>query len=631
MTEDISALSPAERAQKLLGKLNLPEPQQEPQFDEALIPKLDDVHFERSDLDLEVDRIMDSISIIEAYRRWCGKMEPVVGKRKESIMISCPVPGHADTNPSAWMNKEKGTWYCGACQQGGDKFDLAAWNYGYPVPGYKTNGDFPTLRKHMAQEFGLQTVKSFNGREYPLVSEPEQPLAKVIPLAVNDDAPVPTLESYEEKIAENIESLTIDWEKLVKPGTFLWDWMHACTIDDLPHEYYFWMGLQAIGFAGDNDVKLLDSKPVKPNLNVCLYGPTGGGKSRSITPYSRLLKQALPFKLDDIYTDPEGVLFLSSPGSAEALIDSLHHETFDINTNQIDHLAPVTGLLKFEEFASFMAKAGRMGSSLKEVMIELYDISEGDEVTTNSRTSGNVKAYSPFLQALTTTQPNAIHGFLKRIDSESGFLNRWVFAAGAARVAPISYGVAQADIDVAADQLIDLKKWCERRHEFVLDGPAFKAWDKFFHKTFAPQRTGAEQLDSIQSRIELILKKLIVLFTINEKLSQPTAKVVEQAVSLYDYLVASYSLITGDISQTDRTACEERIIEVVKKHQEKFAGKSSEYPTKHDIRRAIGKKFDLETINRTLKTLLEAGVVEEVIPPPKPVGRPSGMRYYVGN
>jgi hypothetical protein len=56
---------------------------------------------------------------------------------------SCPIPGHADANPSAWVNTEKNVWYCGRCSQGGDVYDLAAFHFGMPVPGYKEGGKFP--------------------------------------------------------------------------------------------------------------------------------------------------------------------------------------------------------------------------------------------------------------------------------------------------------------------------------------------------------------------------------------------------------------------------------------------------------------------------------------------------------
>ncbi len=37
----------------------------------------------------------------------------------------CPLPGHADHNPSARYNPVKGTWYCDVCKEGGGRLGLA--------------------------------------------------------------------------------------------------------------------------------------------------------------------------------------------------------------------------------------------------------------------------------------------------------------------------------------------------------------------------------------------------------------------------------------------------------------------------------------------------------------------------
>ena len=49
------------------------------------------------------------------------------------IRFRCPLPDHADNNPSAKFNTEKGAWFCHVCQKGGGWEDLAR-RRGYQVP-----------------------------------------------------------------------------------------------------------------------------------------------------------------------------------------------------------------------------------------------------------------------------------------------------------------------------------------------------------------------------------------------------------------------------------------------------------------------------------------------------------------
>ena len=56
-----------------------------------------------------------------------GKSYPVkAGNRREGIHVRCPFPAHIDNNPSAWINLDKDTWYCGKCDVGGDQIDFYA-------------------------------------------------------------------------------------------------------------------------------------------------------------------------------------------------------------------------------------------------------------------------------------------------------------------------------------------------------------------------------------------------------------------------------------------------------------------------------------------------------------------------
>lgn len=193
-------LSLLERARQLQAQVNAeraaqtsaapaPVAPQAPQFAPELIPDTgsDSV---RTEDDLELDRILDGIGILEAYAKWCGKMTPKVGQnRTESIMVSCPKPNHADKNPSAWLNTEKKTWFCGGCQEGGDGYDIAAYHHGFPVPGYKEGAMFHKLRRAMGEDLGY-SFKEKVGGGYDLVP-PVVVSAPVAPPPVLAPVPAP--------------------------------------------------------------------------------------------------------------------------------------------------------------------------------------------------------------------------------------------------------------------------------------------------------------------------------------------------------------------------------------------------------------------------------------------------------
>ena len=87
--------------------------------------------YERSDTEKQIDEVLGNLSVLDAYTRYCGKMSPKIGGKREGVMILCPMPDHRDKNPSAWMNLDNNTWFCGGCQEGGDQYDIAAFHFGY--------------------------------------------------------------------------------------------------------------------------------------------------------------------------------------------------------------------------------------------------------------------------------------------------------------------------------------------------------------------------------------------------------------------------------------------------------------------------------------------------------------------
>lgn len=615
------------RAGRAPETLDLTPAEKKANFDPDLLPDVGPVA-DRSQEDMDIDAVLDRLDILDAYQRWCGKQIKERGAGKGHVFISCPSPTHPDNDPSASVNMEEQVWYCHGCEIGGDKYDIAAWHFGYDVPGYKGK-DFPQLRRDMAMDLGY-VITRIGDQDYLSDAEPvEDPNEQIQGmLGVIDNPPVEVQSPLAEVVSisgedlpdiedpYNLSSLRIDWETLLQKDSFLYAWMRATTIDDIPQEFYFWLGLQAVGLAAGNDVWLSDIQPVKPNLYIVLYGNTASGKTRATYPYMEMVHIALPWDGDD-YTPSTGVQILPTPASAEALLEMFSHPIKDPSTQQVVEYAPVRGLLKVDEFSSFVARASRGGNPMKEQLMDLYDWARGRPMTMKSRTGGLLTAESPFAQVVTTTQPRAIHAYLNKTDAESGFMNRWVFAAGKSRTTRISYNPQKADITVPADMLRSLRAWCSTGRDFVLSGPALVVWDNFFHDEIVPLQ---EEDEAMLSRIDLTLKKLIVLFTVNAKEPQPTPQTVGQAISLFPYLKHTATMFSKDINHSDFQACKQKIIKAI-------AGKNS--VSKSAIVRTVEEHFDSQLIANVIKNMID---LEQLSPAPEKTSKGrTVLRYkYVG-
>lgn len=585
-------------------------------WDPELIPDVEP--YERSEQDREIDAVIDSVDILEAYRKWCGKMEPKVGSRAESIMISCPIPGHADKNPSAWINSEKGVWHCGACGQGGDKFDIAAFHYGYAVPGYKTDGSFPELRRDMAEGCGYVVRRTLGGQTYleRVVTEPEpepdpdggggSPYGERVP----QTEPEPDSHPGNLIVLPSVDpdhvalTPTINWKKILPNDGFLRQWMLTTSEDDLPEEYYLWLGFMAVGFAIGNDAVLADNPPVHGNLFLCLYGPSGIGKTRATGVLRQLLRKALPYDHADEHS--RGVYLAPVAGSAESLIDCFSKPIYDpTQPGVVTGYASVRGLVRVDELSSLIGRANRSGSTLKPTLMEFYDGYETIEL--RSRGHGHTKAENPFCSAVTSTQPGAVRQLLLQHDADSGFVNRWVFAAGRPKEL-VSYGRDAMSLDHLVPLLQGLRTWAgTRRREVRLEGEAFEVWDEFFHTRIEPIRKSDDT--SLLTRTDLTLKKVILLLAADEQTELPDADLVGRAISLYEYLSQTYGSLGQNIGIGLFEDCRNAIGEKLRELEQKLGRAVSV----RDLNRAINKRYPRDLVARVLQTMMHLGEVDEEV------------------
>lgn len=623
-------------------------PVEHPEVNPEDIPDVEP--YEISAEDQALDDAIKNLGIIDAYNRWCKKMVPNANKRsKDGIMISCPNPDHPDRNPSAWVNTEKNVYYCPGCDMGGDVWDIAAYFFGYPVPGYKQDpAKFRDLRKFIALDLGFTFVVGAsqtyvvppedsnantetndttatddlaNSQQIPATAEPTQESASPPTTGIGK---LPS--AVEEEIAKEAYNLSrmhaaeIDWRTIVPEDTFLREWMNATTVDSCPEEYHFWTGLMAIGFAIGRDKTLWDLRPVVGNIYTCLVGPSGAGKSRAKEHLSEVVYRVL--KWDD--TNYSGVKQIKAPGSAEYLIKMFDEREDDLSAPGTTISKPVRGLIDFEELSSLVAVSGRVGSALKPQLMDIYDARR--LISSGSLSHGMREALEPFGQAISTTQTDALRKLIDRGDDASGFLNRWVFASGKLKP-PVALGGAQVILDVPAELLTGIYMWASMNPSVIEWTPqAEDRWTEFFLTTLHPDKIqNEEQGSAMLGRLDLLMKKLILLLSANLHCDIVPLAAVEQAIQLYPYLLAVYGVVHTQIERTDDSDLVEKVLATIVK----LTAANKKEPSRRDIYQSVRKSFrKTRELEDLLKSLVSLGVLEEVAPKSGGRGQPA-VRYRV--
>ena len=609
----------SERRKQFLAeqaKKNGAQPEEQQQFSQEDIPDLGDPGYS---VDEELEKAIASIGILEAYTKWCGKSQPKPRQGQvESIKVSCPMPGHADKDPSAWINTDKNTWYCGRCDEGGDTYDLAAIHFSYPRPGYKDGELFHKLRTQMAEDFGY-VVKKVPGGQIVYKDDPNAAQAAPEQEEPASDNVVPLHPEAEEE-EELVSYPSIDWRSFVPEDTFLYEYLTACSNDDSPEEYHFWHGLLALGHAAGRNISLDDNKPVFGNLLVCLLGGSGAGKSRSRHWLDHVLSVVLPFQSTG--QTPSGVKLIPVPGSGEYLVKSFSFPVADPVNPKHTWYESVNGIVDFDEMAAQMNRANRQGSTLKTTIMGLADTR--NEVSIGSLTHKDIIAERPYCSITATTQPRAVRSVLHKGDAGSGFLNRWVFAGGPAKRREVIGGKRSAigvDLKPAIDQLRSVKSWCGKERLIEWDDDAADKITSFFETMIYP----AQKLDNsdLLKRLDLLFKKLCLLFTINLKRDTVPVEAVEACIRMSEYLVNSYGLLEENIGVTVQ---QEIVTDILRVIRNVFA-KQNKAATVRDIQRSLARKnYAPDQLKKALETMVALDMIELIKPKAGMVGRPT-IRY----
>lgn len=618
-----------------------PEPKFE--FPDELIP---DVLGERTEDDINVDAIIESIDVLDAYRRWIGKeVDEKTTGQTEGIKVSCPFPNHRDSRPSAWLNRDKKAFHCGGCEEGGDLYDMAAIHFDYPRPEYKQGKMFHDLRRQMAESYGYR-FKTVAGTEVVWreeEAEPVRPTDSVDREGAGSDSPaapegdhsgdvpeVPAVKTskvtvlheadVEDSAEEEIEYPVLDWKAIVPKGTFLWEFMQATSVDDSPEEYHFWHGLLALGHAVGRNAFLNDTRPVYGNLLVCLLGGTGFGKSRARAWLDDVLEEVLPYR--DNGLDTSGVRICPVPASGENLISQFQHIANDPSLPKgiADVRTPINGIVDYDEFAGLLARAGRPGATLKQIIMGFSD--SKTRVNSSSNTGGTFEAYKPFCSITATTQPKAVRPLLSRTDTTSGFLNRWLFVGGPRKKREVMGGVhssIRVDLTSACDELKKIRGWGAAERDIRFTDKGLKEYERFIRRAVFPiQETDDTDL---LTRLDLTMKRLVLLFCVNERTTEVTEHIVKRCEPILNYLVQCYGILNAEIGVTQMTEITGEILRHIQRIEEKTGRGASARDLGQRMKR---KNYSPDLIKKALETMVSLDWID--IDKTTGPGRPT-LRY----
>ena len=621
----------ARRAAQAVAEQKTPEPTL-PEVDYSkyadLIPEADPVDETLEEANKTIDALVERLGIVGAYKEFIHKMQPRVGRKSESIMISCPFPWHEDKNPSAWMNSDKNTWFCGGCQRGGDIYDLAAIGLGFDIENYK-NSQFVELRRAIASHFGYEVFSAPGEPDIIYEPEPQKVNGKTKEEAVpsspdsadeeekEEDTP---LDIAIEKKIESEEVYTLDWRRIVPQNTFLSTYMNIATKDNNVEEFHFWNALLALGMAAGRNVYLIDNPCVYGNLYICLMGGSGTGKTKSRRYVDRMIARVLPYKEDVDY--PDGAKEIPTPNSAEYLIKAFSKPVNGVSplgSPIVVDYASVRGIIRFEELSSFKTIAGRNGSDLGSRMLEFYDCK--DRVTTGSRMGGDTIAVNPFASAFTTTQPRSLSKILSRADEESGFLNRWLFVGGRRKPQTFLGGV-EPDMSEADKELFKIHVWANDERAVAFTREAIWKGNKDLNSFIDADK---DKYDPALGRIDLTIKKLCLLFAINEMTTEITLEMYERVMQMYQYIKAYAIFRVENLEQaTQQSETELLVIEKIKEIYEK----TQEWPTMREILRPLQRRLHgAGDLIKILDNLVKINELKVVTIKPK-TGRPT-TRYEI--
>jgi len=607
--------------------------------------------------------IKKRLGIIAAVRKFGKPQDRIKDNRTEGVKVRCPFDSHNDADPSAWCNTEKGTWYCGRCEVGGDVIDFFAARQGYDPKTFHKNGDFSEVVKRMGAELGLSVQKRSGTFELvddneewpsPLPDAPEEELVaeprglpvdlEYGPLGGEESDPTPAVpavpESHEarEPVTITDEQMmrgiafdsfdpddatvtdypkghipSLNWRDLpINPHSYLGEWMTYAEeyYPWVPHEYFLFAGLQAIGLATGNFMTSFTGAPLSGSLMLAMIGPSGHGKSTAVSELRKMMTRVPGVKFDPDFGT--GVKIIPSPGSAEALVKSIYTEV-EMAASPVPGAKEevgVTAWLHEDEFATIVEKSKRRGGGvMKTRLIQLYDfVKSKDEkelvIEDFSLGAGLRGLHDSYFSAVFTTQTDALRSMMDSTDLISGFLNRIVPVMGPQRqrrrIADAVQPPATPDHDAQYNRL-----WhrCRQKRQVVpFTQGALELVD---NHTFLLRVEKLAANDSLYSRINHMTCRIAFLLAVNNFENEVEPKYVNAACEVgSSYLMDCFFSLRQSVIATQSDDAASRIMNFV----QRFFDNHKVWPTSTQWQKDRSySDFDSDTRQRALDTLFNEG------------------------
>ena len=620
------------------------------------VPEREYSGYQKTPEDLEFDSFLKNLTIEEAFKKfipktWAGGSAAGKGE----IMFRCPYPDHPDNKPSASYDPEDHQkWNCHRCAKGGDAVTIAAIGLGL---GDNTKGEnFTRIAKGIREHYGFVEVPRAPGQTKPSYVRPKPEQVEVVTGPPAPKAPTKSIEEMmagnpqpEQKLASvtqisqapsaqvelpladtdaNFVYPTLDWQAVVKPDTFLYNYMRILCEAPNPNEYDFWNGMVAIGLVLGRDVYIRDSKTVFGNLFVCTVGKTGQRKSTASYEAKEIIENVMPYEADD--PNNNGVYIPPTPGSEVYLVHEFDRRVPDLaNPAQLLHL-PVKGLIEFSEFMSFASK-GRSdrGGQFKTVLLQFYDNEK--RITSGSMTNGKNVAIDSFCSLITTTQLKSIKDLMTEADANSGLLNRFVFSMGNSTREPEAFDDYMPDRPYLNKIYQEFKSfWALQGTTSIVHSPESKALFNLMWKQRGLPEV-KEDDTGLLARILLTSKKVLLLLGANAQLKVFDEDLVRQTFIVLDYLLETYMVIGARIGVGKQSELEQAVLDAIKRYQHKHPEQS---PTPREITLSLPKtkRMSAKDLRSVLDSLVAIGELQFLARPSGTSGAGNfGDRYRYAN
>lgn len=388
------------------------------------------------------------------------------------------------------------------------------------------------------------------------------------------------IESEVEDDEEHLPLPTLDPRTVIPKGdSFLNSYMDVAMKHPTPPEFHLFLGLQALGLTAGNRVQLADDDNVKGNLPLIFLGDTTAGKSRATRPMINNILTHSESVLRHHRNNLDGVKIISGAGSGEYLIEEFEAREPDIElrdnagnviSTEIGQPRPISGMVFFNELSLLSAKSSGPASAFKPIMMSFLD---GDTYVENgTRGKGKVSAYMPFGSLLTTTQPKDLKNTLSRSDMAKGLVNRFLFVCGTGRPAP-AIGKTILDWSEPRKKLEEIHNWSHQVGTYnnclaidQWETGALERFEDFYEKRILPTKIlDSKSGSGVLGRIDLHMKRLVLLFAINDMSTIIRMAHVEATEKLFDYLLDCFAVVSGRVVSSEVSEALDKIIEVINK------------------------------------------------------------------